>query len=495
MHRRIPAALIASLMLSLFAMGKTQSSATEPPASSPGTTVARQFSKEDASYVVYDQPLIAFTNVELIDGTGSGPKRDVTVVVQGGRISAIGPARKLKPPSGATVIDGHGKTLLPGFVMVHEHMFYPSTRKGAYLQLPYSFSRLYLAGGTTTMRTAGTLSPDADLNVRRAIIAGRQPGPDMDVTGPYLGGPSEEIPQLPRLSGPEEAARIVNFWAAEGVHSYKAYTQITRAELKAVIDAAHARGLKVTGHLCSVTYREAAELGIDNLEHDFEVLTDFVPDKKPDACPPFPETLSSIAKLEPDGAEIGDLMDELIARKVALTSTLAIFETLTAGQPKAADAALELLTPQLRAAYEQQWSAMQSTPFAKTNAEVLPKLLAWQRRFVRKGGVLLAGTDPTGFGGVIPGFSARRQLELMVQGGFTFPAAVQICTLNGARFLDAAADVGSVEVGKRADLLLIDGDPVADLSALQRMPYVFKAGVGYRTQAIFEALRGKVGLY
>ena len=486
MHRRIQAALVVLPMLGLITIGITQSLTTAP---------ARTFSKEDASYVAYDEPVIAFTNIQLVDGTGSAPKRDVTVLVKDGRITAIAPAGKLKPPSGATLIDGHGKTLLPGFVMVHEHMFYPSTRQGAYFQLPYSFSRLYLAGGTTTMRTAGTLSADADLNVRRAIDAGRQPGPDIDVTGPYLGGPSEEIPMLSRLSGPEEAARIVNFWADEGVHSYKAYTQITRAELKAAIDAAHARGLKVTGHLCSVTYREAADLGIDNLEHDFEVLTDFVPNKQPDVCPPFPETLSSIAKIDPDGPEIGDLMDYLIARKVALTSTLTIFETLSAGAPKVPDVALELLTPQLRAFYEQTWSAMQSTPFAKTNADLLPNLVRMQQRFVRKGGLLMAGTDPTGFGGVIPGFSARRQLQLMVQGGFPFPQALQICTLNGARFLGRDSAVGSVEVGKRADLLLIDGDPVADLTALQRLSHVFKAGVGYRTQAIFDALRGKVGLY
>jgi enamidase len=132
------------------------------------------------------------------------------------------------------------------------------------------------------------------------------------------------------------------------------------------------------------------------------VLTDFVPNRKPDVCPPFPVTLSSIAKIDPDGPQIGDLMDYLIARKVALTSTLTIFETLTAGAPKAPDVALELLTPQLRAFYDQTWSAMQSTPFAQTNADLLPNLVRMQRRFVRKGGLLMAGTDPTGFGGVIP---------------------------------------------------------------------------------------------
>ena len=454
-----------------------------------------KFSAEDQAFVAYSQPTIVIAHAQLIDGTGAAAKRDMTVVIRDGRIAAIGPSKALRAPAGATVIDATSKTLLPGFVMVHEHMFYPSTRPGAYVQLPFSFSRLYLAGGTTTLRTAGTLSADADLNIRRAIEAGRQPGPDMDVSGPYIGGPSESIPAIPRVTNPEEATRLVDFWAAQGATSFKVYMGITREELQAVIRAAHARSLKVTGHLCSLTYREAAEIGIDNIEHDFEFPSDFVADKKPDVCPDSAQTEQSLARLDPEGPEIGALIDTLVSHHVALTSTLAVFETLSAGTRKVPDDALALLTPEFRDSYEQARAKRQSFPIAQLYATVFPKLVGMQRRFVRMGGLLLSGTDPTGYGGVVPGFAAQRQLELLVKGGFTVPEAVQISTLNGARYLGREKDVGSIETGKRADLLVVDGDCAADIDALEHLSIVFKAGIGYRRQAILDSLHGKVGLY
>src|SRR5205814_10576813 len=116
-----------------------------------------------------------------------------------------------------------------------------------------------------------------------AIAPGLLPGPHLDVTGPYLDGPGGGL-QMPELLGPQDARETVAFWAERGVTSFKAYTHITRDELRAAVSEAHKRGLKVTGHLCSVTYEEAAEIGIDNLEHGFFVNTASDPDKKPDAC-------------------------------------------------------------------------------------------------------------------------------------------------------------------------------------------------------------------
>jgi imidazolonepropionase-like amidohydrolase len=118
-----------------------------------------------------------------------------------------------------------------------------------------------------------------------------------------------------------------------------------------------------------------------------------------------------------------------------------------------------------------------------------------ERMFVRAGGVLLAGTDPTGYGGVIPGFSGKRQVQLLVEAGFSFPEALKIATLNGARYLGRDHEVGSLEVGKRADIAVLDGDPTSDPRAVDRMPLVFKNGVGYRSDAIFEAMKGLAGLY
>lgn len=442
--------------------------------------------------LAYGQRTLAFTHVQLVDGGGAPARQDTTVVVRDGRIAAVGPAGRTPIPTEAVVIEGAGKTLLPGFVMMHEHLFYPVGRRN-YTEMLYSFPRLYLAGGTTYQRTAGSMAPYADLNLRDEIAAGRVLGPDLDVTGPYLNGPGLPILKVHALKDADDAKRTVNYWADEGVTSYKAYMQITRAELAAVIETAHRRGRKVTAHLCSVTLREAAELGIDNLEHSFAAATDFDPGKTPDVCPDQGLTAKTLAELDLDSAPVKDLIALLVRRKVALTSTLTVFETLTPGRPEAPERARALLIPEVRAQYEAGWTRTQAAKDAPW-ARAFPKLMRLERMFVDAGGTLMAGTDPTGYGGVIPGFSAKREIELLVEAGFPFEQAIRIATLNGARYEGREGEIGSIEPGKRADLVLIDGDPVKDVAAMERMPLVFKAGRGYRTDVIIDGMKGVVGL-
>jgi imidazolonepropionase-like amidohydrolase len=445
---------------------------------------------DEKDYVAYAQPTIAFTHASVVDGTGAKAKRDQTLVIDKGRIVALGATGNVKIPDGATRIDAQGKTLLPGFVMMHEHMFYPTGHR-AYTQMVYSFPRLYLAGGTTTLRTAGTMMPYADLNLRREIDKGTIAGPDIDVTAPYLNGPGLPILGVNPLGGVDDAERMVNYWADEGVTSYKAYMHIRRDELERIIDVAHKRGHKVTAHLCSVTYREAVDLGIDNLEHGFFVAADFVKDKQPDVC--SPDVTHSLAELDADSPQVNALIKLLVDRHIALTSTLTVFETFVAGRPKAPEAALDLLIPEIRSQYETTWASVQD----KKNPDwlqVFPKLGNLEKRFVDAGGLLLAGTDPTGYGGVVPGYSGKRQIELLVENGFSFEQAIRISTLNGAKFLGRDQDIGTLAVGKRADIVLIDGDPLKDTAAIENMPLVFKNGVGYRTDAIFKAMKSTVGL-
>jgi enamidase len=285
----------------------------------------------------------------------------------------------------------------------------------------------------------------------------------------------------------------VNYWADEGATSFKLYTTITRAEAKAAIDAAHARGLKVTGHLCSVTYREAAELGIDNLEHGFGVMTDFNPAKKPDQCPAGSQ--QSLASLDENSAAVKSLMDFLISKHVALTSTLTVFETFTPGRPEAPEQARAMLIPELRKAYEDGWANASSNDRMKPYTVIFPKLMKMERMFAARGGTLIAGTDPTGYGGVVPGFSGKREVELLVEAGFSFPQALKIATLNGAHYLGRDKDVGSLAVGKRADIALVVGDPMKNPAVIEAMPTVFKNGVGYDSARIFDAMKGQVGLY
>src|SRR5919107_4510188 len=247
-------------------------------------TQAPQLSQETREFVSVDAATVALTHARVIDGTGAPASSDQTVIISGGKIQSVGPSTSAKIPEGARVLDLTGRSVIPGLVMMHEHMFYPTGRLALFNEMGWSFPRLYLGCGVTTMRTAGSVEPYTDLNIKRLIDTGRIPGPKVRVTGPYLDGKGAFATQFRVLDGPDSARRMVNQWADEGVTSFKAYMYISRAELGAAIEEAHKRGIKVTGHLCAVGFREAAALGIDNLEHGVIVDTEFVPGKKPDVC-------------------------------------------------------------------------------------------------------------------------------------------------------------------------------------------------------------------
>jgi enamidase len=277
-----------------------------------------------------------------------------------------------------------------------------------------------------------------------------------------------------------------------GATSLKAYMHITRDELRAAIDEGHKRGLKATGHLCSVTYREAAALGIDDLEHGFFAATDFVADKKPDVCPGQGAGQTALAAVDPNGEAVKSLIRDLVQRHVALTSTLTIFETLTPGRPT--PPGLDVLDPLLRQQFEQRFAATAANT-KSPYATLFPKARQLEIDFFRAGGLLIAGTDPTGGGGVIPGYSDQRALELLVEGGLTPLEAIKVGTLNGATYLGRAARVGSIASGKQADLVVIDGDPSARIEDIRRVDLVFKEGIGYDPAKLIASVRGKVGLF
>jgi len=442
-------------------------------------------------YVAVDTPVVALTHVRVIDGTGAAPKEDQTLIIRDGNIVALGAARSTRVPEGAQILDLAGKSVIPGLVMMHEHLYYP-TGPGVYGADYVSFSRLYLAGGVTSMRTGGNVGGYADLNLAAAIKAGSQVGPWIDATAPYVNGPSP-FTQMYTLKDSADARRFVAFWADAGATSFKAYMNITRPELAAAVDEAHKRGLKITGHLCSVTYREAADLGIDDLEHGFFVSTDFVKDKQPDLCPGQGSAgMTALGAVDPKSPEFTSLVQYLVAHHVAVTSTQTVFETVTPGQP--VPPGLDVLDPVLKTQFDQQYARVQqntTSPFAK----LLALDRAMELAFFRAGGLLLAGTDPTGGGGVIPGYSDQRQAELLVNSGLTPLEAIKVCTLNGATYLGRADRIGSIAVGKQADLVVIDGNPAASIADIAHVTLVFKQGVGYDPAKLIESVRGKVGLF
>ena len=457
----------------------------------PAAAQRPTLSRNVRQYVAVDTPTIALTHVRVIDGTGAPARENQTLIIRDGRIAALGDAASVQLPAGARELDLSGKSVIPGLVMLHEHLYYP-TGPGVYGNLSESFTRLYLAGGVTSMRTAGNTNGYGEINIARAIEHGDKPGPWIDATAPYLQGPGLGIGQMYELKNADDARRMVNFWADAGATSFKAYMNITRDELRAAVEEAHKRGLKVTGHLCSVTYHEAAAAGIDDLEHGFFVATDFVPKKEPDVCPGQSIGMAALAAVDTSDARFRSLVADLIAHHVAVTSTLTVFETFTPGQP--VPPGLEVLDPVLRERFEQFRARVESNP-RSVYSTLFGRERAMELYFAHAGGLLVAGTDPTGGGGVVPGYSNQRQVELLVGSGFTPLEAIRICTLNGATFLGKADRIGSIAVGKQADLVVIGGNPAASISDIRKVEMVFRQGVGYDPARLIASVKGKVGLF
>jgi imidazolonepropionase-like amidohydrolase len=470
--------IVVCLLLLPLAIGHTQNTGA--------------LSQEVREFVSVDAPVVALAHARLIDGTGAPALADQTVVISGGRVQAVGPSATLKIPEGAKVLDLAGRSVLPGLVLMHEHMFYPTGRLAIYNEMGWSFPRLYLACGVTSLRTAGSVEPYTDLNLKKMIDAGRTPGPKIHVTGPYLDGAGSFATQFHILKDADDARRMVNLWADEGATSFKAYMYITRAELGAAIDAAHKRGFKITGHLCAVGFREAAALGIDNLEHGIAVDTEFLPGKRPDVCPPQNETVTNLTKLDIASAPVQEMIRDLVARKVAVTSTLAVFEAFLPDRPPLQQRVLDAMTLDARSQYllsRTRAAERKDSPWPAA----LKKEMQFELAFARAGGLLMAGTDPTGNGGALAGFGSQREVELLVEAGFTPLEAVRIATSNAAEFLGESSSVGTVSAGKQADLIIVRGDPSTNINDIEKIEVVFKDGVGYDSAKLIESVRGSVG--
>ena len=441
-------------------------------------------------YITVDTSLVALTHVLLVDGTGAAPKSDQTIVIRAGKIAAVGPAASVQVPAGARVMDMKGSTVIPGLVGMHDHLFYTAAG-GRAVQMGYTGPRLYLGSGVTTIRTTGSRAPYAEINLKDAIDHGFAPGPRIHITAPYItgeaGGGAMAI-----LNSPEAARRFVNYWASEGATWIKAYTDIRRAELGAAIQEAHKRGIKVTGHLCSVSFQEAVALGIDNLEHGMLTASDFTTGKQPDVCPV--NLMTQISGSDPKGDAGQATIRSLVDHHVPMTSTLAVYEPFVANRPTKDERTLQAMDPEVRDAYMKQRQQIDSSGTGWVSQQAFKNAMAFERAFVAAGGLMAAGVDPTGIGGALAGFGDQRNYELFIEAGFTASQAVQIMTANGAKILGVAQTLGTVEPGKLADLVVLRGDLTVDPSVIRSPTVVFKDGVGYDAAKLIASVQGRVGV-
>jgi imidazolonepropionase-like amidohydrolase len=464
-------------------------------------------------FVRVDSNVVALTHVRIVDGTGAAPMEDQTILIVDGKITEIHPSKDVQVKEGIKALDLSGYTVLPGLVGMHDHMFFPmGGNPPMYSNMGFSFPRLYLALGVTTIRTTGSVQPYLDLEIKKLIDSGRMIGPKMHITAPYLEGPGSFTPVMHTLTGADDARKMVNYWADQGADSFKAYMNITRDELRAAVEEAHKRGLKVTGHLCSIGYKEAAEIGIDNLEHGIFPDSEFVPNKQPDKCPGAAVN-TALRTLDINSEPVKETIRTLVAKKVAVTSTLPVFEAgaplaSSAGpggggastvSPTAIGAASAVLNPRMlnvmnNEARVRYLTARSRIPADSPTPILIRKSMDFERAFVAAGGLLIAGLDPTGNGGVVAGFGDLREVELLVEAGFTPLEAIKIASLNGAKFLGEDSRIGSIAVGKQADLMIVKGNPAVKVTDIENVEIVFKDGVGYDSERLIQSVQGLVGI-
>ena len=474
------------LIVLLFACLATSSFAQAPD--------RQQFIRTEAKVIV-------LTHLRVIDGTGATAREDQTIVISDGKIESVGSSTDVKVPVNAQTLDLSGYTVLPGLVGMHDHLFFPmGGSPPMYSNMGSSFPRLYLANGVTTIRTTGSVAPYTDLEIKKLIDSGRMIGPKMHITGPYLEGKGSFTPVMHTLVDANDARRLVNYWADQGATSFKAYMNITRDELRAAVEEAHKRGLKVTGHICSIGFKEAAEIGIDDLEHGLFVDSEFVPNKQPDQCPAGAAVNTSLRQLDLNGPQAQETIKVLVAKNVAITSTLPVFEA--GGAPLSQNgigASSALLNPRVLnvMSTDARVRYLQARARVSSQADfvsLLRKVMDFERAFVQAGGLLIAGLDPTGNGGIVAGFGDLREVELLVEAGFSPVEAIKIATLNGAKFLGEETRIGSIAPGKQADLMIVHGNPSSNISDIEKVELVFKDGVGYDSEKLIQSVQGLVGV-
>jgi imidazolonepropionase-like amidohydrolase len=447
---------------------------------------ARQLPPAIRTFVTVDAPVVAITHVKLVDGTGTPAKSDQTILIRGEKIASVGPSSSLSVPSDARVIDATGKTVIPGFIGLHDHMYY-----GGMQFMGSSYPRLFLGAGVTTIRTTGSVDSYQELNLKRRIDSLQIPGPTIVVTGPYLQGAGLGPGAMHPLSGPEDARRMVRYWAEEGVTWFKAYTQISRADLGAAIDEAHKHGVKVTAHLCSVGFREAVALGIDQLEHGLLTNTEYYSGKQPDVCPQASDSIM-YGSLDVNSPEVQQTFRDMVSHHVAMTSTLDVFELSSPSRVPFDQRVLDALYPVMSTSVA-QFYASGKTAKDSVHRATLKKSMEFERAFVKAGGLLGAGSDPCCIS-AIAGYGDQRNYELLIEAGFTPEQSIQVMSANGAKILGFDKSVGTIQPNMQADLVLVAGDPVRTPGDIRNTETVFRRGIGFDSAKLRESVKGLIGL-
>ncbi len=475
---------LMGLLLALIASCKinVKSNNKEGSAIKPVENLDETISEALLPYVKYNTTLTALTNATLVDGTGNPVKTNQTILVENGFFKAVGNNTSVTIPEDATIIDLEGKTLIPGIVGMHNHLHIPG--------FPFVgdvAAKLYLASGVTTIQTCGSASPDKELLLAQEIANGVYVGPEIITSAPFItgegGNPNMVIPR-----DEQHLRDTMQYWIDKGVKWFKVYRNTKPDDLKTIVDVAHANNAKVTGHLCSITFEEAANIGIDGIEHGLNSTSDFRSNKEYGICNGGREYMDELIV---DSPEVKRLQQLMIVKGVFMTSTLAIFESSIPNRGYADERSLQAMSPYLKTQYEERRKEFDNQLEDSTRNKRLNRIMAFEYQYFKMGGLLCSGVDAGRH--ILPGFGDQRNYELLIEAGFTTEEAIQVMSGNGATAL-GRTDIGTIQKGKRADFVILNGDLKKDPTAIKNVETVFKMGIGYNPEFILNEVKGKFGM-
>jgi imidazolonepropionase-like amidohydrolase len=411
---------------------------------------------------------IAIVGGTLIDGTGAAPVADAAIVIHNGRIVAAGPRSNVKIPRHANIVDAHGKTILPGLWDMHAHFE------------QVEWGPIYLAAGATTVRDCGN-EFEFITAVRDAIAQGHGLGPRILAAG-IVDGSSTYTIGVERVDTPEQARDWSDRYHAAGFQQMKIYSSVKLEELKVVADEAHRLGMTVTGHVPEgLNAYQAIEAGQDQINH-ITFIADIM-------HAPFPADMSRLdkakvlANLDLDSADAQKALSFLKQHHTVVDPTMATFEFVTvstAKPPASFEPGVNKVAPELA---EQLTDVEPPTEHAALAEQVFQKQLAIVGALHRAGIPIVAGTDQT-----VPGYSLHREMELYVQAGFTPMEAIQAATIVSARAMGLEKESGTVEKGKRGDVILVNGNPLDDIHQLRNVEYVITNGIMFHAAELWQSV-------
>ena len=412
----------------------------------------------------------AFVGATLIDGTGKSPIPNATVVTSHGKIVAAGPSASVQIPADAQRIDVSGKYIIPGLWDMHAH----------YEQVEWG--PIYLAAGVTTVRDVGN-EYDFITQVRDAVNSGKALGPHMLLAG-IVDGDGPMAIGITRVNSPADAEKWVTRYHDSGFQQIKIYSSVKSENVKAICTEAHKLGMTVTGHIPNgMNAYEGVEDGMDMINHihyiaDLLLPKDFDPSKVKGV-----ERLKILASADINSEQGKQAVAFFKQHGTVIDPTMALFEMMTRAASEPAtqmEPGIARVAPELR---EQLISGGMPPEVAPYGQKIAEEDLAIIGALHRAGVPIIAGTDQA-----VPGFSLYREIELYVKAGFTPMEALQAATIVPARAMKVDADSGSVEVGKRADLDVLDANPLDDIHNIRTVRTVVASGILYDPAPLWQSV-------